>query len=39
MTGYEIRRISGMCCRMLISRACSMAGAFGCLAARLRRIP
>lgn len=25
-----------MCCRMLFSRACSVAGAFGCFSARLR---
>ena len=34
----EIRTAGGWCCRMRVSRACSMAGAFGCLAARLRRI-
>ena len=34
----EIRTAGGWCCRMQVSRACSMAGAFGCLAARLRRI-
>lgn len=39
MAGTEIRNASSMCCRMLDSRACSMAGAFGCLAARLRMIP
>ena len=27
-------RIVIMCCRMLYSRACNMAGAFGCLSCR-----
>ena len=38
MTSIEIRQINSMCCRMQYSRACFMAGAFGCLAARLRMI-
>ena len=38
MTGTVIHHFYSMCCRMLDSRACSMAGAFGCLAARLRMI-
>lgn len=31
-----LSRQSIMCCRMLFSRACSVAGAFGCFYARLQ---
>lgn len=32
----EWKSFDGMCCRMFNSRACYMAGAFGCLCTRLR---